>query len=470
MGTVWKARDNLSGEVIALKILHEHYADDEGVVSRFEREVEVTRRIDSEYVAKTLGFGRREGRPFTSMEYVEGPSLRAIVREGGPLPWAEARRLLRHVALGLEAAHAAGVVHRDVKPSNIIVTPAGTAKLVDFGIALAEDLTSLTGTSATLGTPAYMAPEPPGPQADLYALGCVAFEVLTGEPPFKGESQQEIVVKHLREEPDLSRLPPDARPTVGWLLKKKLQERAPRASLVAAVLEGASTVPRRGIGRSPAALRPVLLGVAGALAAVLAASLGWVLLGGGDNEPPVSPAGQTVVVTGATLSPSPRSPVPPSATATPTPVSTDGSSFPTATSTPTPTQTPSPPPTVAPAPTTATVVAPTEPPAPAGPYFSLEGPASGCPGTALILAYQDVATETVAFGTYRGPTVTSAQNVIGGPGRESGFATYPTYSPLTPGTYRLDVVVNGQLVASRSIEVFAENSPACGATPTASAE
>ena len=102
MGTVWRARDTRDGSVVALKLLHEQYADDPYFVARFEREVEVTRRIDSPYVVKTLGFGKRDGRPFIAMEFVEGRSLREIVREDGVYAWPEAKRILRQVALGLE--------------------------------------------------------------------------------------------------------------------------------------------------------------------------------------------------------------------------------------------------------------------------------------------------------------------------------------------------------------------------------
>ena len=145
MGTVWKARDAESGEIIALKLLHSLYVDDADYVARFEREVEVSQRILSPNVVRVLGYGKREGVPYVAMEYVDGVSLRDLVRERGSLPWEEAKPILRQIAEGLGAAHGAGVIHRDVKPSNIMVDTSGTVKLLDFGIARAMDLTRMTG-------------------------------------------------------------------------------------------------------------------------------------------------------------------------------------------------------------------------------------------------------------------------------------------------------------------------------------
>jgi serine/threonine-protein kinase len=286
MGTVWKARDTATGGMVALKIPYEHFLEDEDFAARFEREVEMTRRIESPYVVRTLGFGRQEGRPFIAMEYVEGESLRELLKRAGPLGWDEAKRILRQVALGLEAAHRADVIHRDVKPSNILVAGDGTAKLVDFGVARAGDLTALTGTSTTIGTPAYMAPEEGGSaQADLYALGCVAFELVTGRQVFAGDTQQQVILRHVREQPDLSALPEEARRIVGWLLKKKAADRPRSAAQLAAVLEGTSSMPF-GAGRARPLWRPVALGFAGIAVAAVGVLVPLLALGGGDGDGP----------------------------------------------------------------------------------------------------------------------------------------------------------------------------------------
>ena len=237
MGVVWKARDTETGEVVALKLLHKVLIDDPDYVARFEREVEISRRIQSPNVVRTLGYGTQDGIPYMAMEYVDGSSLRDFVKERGHVEWATARPILRQIAEGLAAAHRAGVIHRDIKPSNVLIAPDRTAKLADFGIARAADMTRLTGGSTVLGTPHYMAPDTEASEAsDLYAFGCIAFEMLTGVPPFTGESSQQVMMKHIREEPKLTGLPPEPRPLVEALLAKERSQRPRSASAVAKAL------------------------------------------------------------------------------------------------------------------------------------------------------------------------------------------------------------------------------------------
>ena len=270
MGVVWKARDLETGEIIALKLLHELYVDDEDYVARLEREVEIARRIDSPYVVKVLGYGRQDGVPYVAMEYVEGQSLRELLKAKGKLSWddwAAAKTILRQTAEGLAAVHAAGVIHRDIKPSNILIGKDGTAKLADFGIARAGDLTRMTGSVTMLGTPAYMAPDlEVTEQSDLYALGCVLYEMLAGTPPFVSDSQQQVLMRHIREEPDLKKLPADARPMAAWLLAKDPARRAPDANAVVTALSGTTLSSQGGRSRWRVAAfiaLPVLVGVAG---------------------------------------------------------------------------------------------------------------------------------------------------------------------------------------------------------------
>jgi serine/threonine protein kinase len=147
------------------------------------------------------------------------------------------------------------VVHRDLKPSNVLIGPDGVAKLADFGIAKGLDLTRVTGTSTLLGTPAYLAPEGPLDQrSDLYSLGIVAYELLTGTAPFTGSTYQEVIVRHIREAPDLSKLPPEARDIVGWLLAKDPKERPQRASALLPVLYGAIAAPKAPPVSAPASV------------------------------------------------------------------------------------------------------------------------------------------------------------------------------------------------------------------------
>lgn len=226
MGVVWKARDVATGEIVAVKLLHALFADDADYVARFEREVEIGRRIVSPHVVQVLGFGRRDGVPYLTMEYVDGESLKELVKARGRLSWDEARPILRQVADGLQAAHDAGVIHRDMKPSNILIAPDGTAKVADFGIAKAADMTALTGSATMLGTPSYMAPEATTTVAsDWYAFGCIAYEMLAGTPPFTGDTMQQVLMKHMRDDPDLSKLPVQARAVVAALLDKDPERR-----------------------------------------------------------------------------------------------------------------------------------------------------------------------------------------------------------------------------------------------------
>jgi serine/threonine-protein kinase len=180
MGVVWRAHDTRTGNDVALKVLHASLAGDYEYLQRFQREVEMASRVQSPYVVRVLGYGVRDGSPYMAMEYIQGKSLRESIAERGRHEWSDAKRILRHVVLALDAIHAAGIVHRDVKPANIIVAD-GVAKLADFGVARAFDLTRLTATSTMLGTPAYMAPEGQLDQrSDLYSLGIVLYEMLSG--------------------------------------------------------------------------------------------------------------------------------------------------------------------------------------------------------------------------------------------------------------------------------------------------
>jgi len=239
MGVVWKARDEETGQIVALKLMREIYAEDADYVARFERELELAKRINSVHVVRVLGFGVRQKMPYLALEFVDGPSLHDALAKHGPYSWAEASALLAQLAQGLADAHAAGVIHRDVKPSNVLIGPAGVAKITDFGIARGLDSTRLTATSAMIGTPAYLAPEgPKDARSDLYSLGIIGYQLLTGAPPFVGQTYQEVLLAHIRDEPDLTRLPADARPVVAWLLAKDPAQRPRNAWEVIPVVEG----------------------------------------------------------------------------------------------------------------------------------------------------------------------------------------------------------------------------------------
>lgn len=219
MGVVYAARHPARGEALALKTLRAELADDATQLERFEREREALGRVAHRAIGTVVGGGRlSDGRPYFVMPALGGRSLRAELDERGRLPKEEAWPLARELALGLAAAHEAGVVHRDLKPENVLLVPRDGAPpqpvLIDFGLAKleplreadAEALAKLTATGAPLGTPRYMAPEQwwgltPTEATDQYALGCVLFELLAGRPPFDGTRYPELCEAHLHHAP-----------------------------------------------------------------------------------------------------------------------------------------------------------------------------------------------------------------------------------------------------------------------------
>jgi serine/threonine protein kinase len=243
MGVVWRARDRQTGQLVAIKVLQTAAIDDPELRKRFEREADLAAKIESKRVVRVLGHGMATGnRPFIVMELVEGHSLRDVMAAHGPYRWDEIRPFLLTIARALADAHAEGVIHRDVKPSNVMVTADGSIKLADFGIARDLDQTRLTRTAATIGTPAYLAPEGSVDQrSDLYAIGIIAYEMLAGRPPFMGDTPQEVLLSHLRSEPDLSKIPTESRRVVGWLLAKDPARRPQSAEALVAALQAGVT-------------------------------------------------------------------------------------------------------------------------------------------------------------------------------------------------------------------------------------
>src|SRR5215471_7210487 len=295
MATVWRARDEVLGREVAVKVLSPQFAADAGFVARFEREARHAARLSHPRLVTVFDCGIDDGTAFIVMELVAGRTLRQVLDEAGIVPPAQAAGIAAAVCEALEVAHGAGLVHRDIKPANIVVS-GGEVKVLDFGIVRAEGTAGLTRTQAVLGTAAYLSPEqasgrPAGPQSDLYSLGCVLFEMLTGQPPFTADSAVGLAYRHVHDDPG----PPSARrPGAGgqldvmtaWLLAKDPAARPPGAAAARAVLPGLQEdgVPSgrsRGGLRRPTRAEMVL---AGALAAVLVA-LAAVLLSGPAARP-----------------------------------------------------------------------------------------------------------------------------------------------------------------------------------------
>ena len=201
MGEVYRAEDTNKGRTVALKILAEQYWQDEKFRTRFQRESRAAAVLQEPHVIPIHDWGEIDGHPYIDMRLVEGKTLQELLSDG-PLPPARASFIIGGVAAALDAAHAAGLIHRDVKPQNIIVTPSDFPYLVDFGIAEAKGESGLTNTGMQIGTFAYMAPErfrdtEATPAVDVYALACVLYESLTGEAPFPSGSLEQIMTAHL---------------------------------------------------------------------------------------------------------------------------------------------------------------------------------------------------------------------------------------------------------------------------------
>jgi eukaryotic-like serine/threonine-protein kinase len=205
MGEVWEADDTVLGRRVALKALVEELAADDRATRRFVREARATARLAHPNVARVYDFGRDGDAPFLVMELLEGRTLADRVA-AGPLPPAEAARVAAAVADALDAAHQRGIVHRDVKPSNVMLAPDGAVKVMDFGIAAAADETHSTTGSGLYATVAYVSPErvagqPATPASDMYSLGAVLYELLCGRPPFSGGSPALVARAHLQDQP-----------------------------------------------------------------------------------------------------------------------------------------------------------------------------------------------------------------------------------------------------------------------------
>ncbi len=207
MGTVYRASGDDRSEPVALKILRAELAQDPEYRQRFLHEARAATTITHPHLVTVLDAGEVEGLPFLAMPLVAGEPLDVVLRARGPLRPEQVVRIATEIGSALDALHAAGLMHRDVKPANILIEPDGRSALTDFGLAKGETgYQTVTAAGMIVGTVAYVAPERirgerATPASDVYALGCTVFECLTGAPPFAGPTQMTVLVGHLQEEP-----------------------------------------------------------------------------------------------------------------------------------------------------------------------------------------------------------------------------------------------------------------------------
>lgn len=298
MGEVWQATDLVIGRQVAIKILKDEYLGDPGFLERFRAEARHAALVNHEGIANVFDYGEEEGSAYLVMELVPGEALSTILEREHVLPTDKVLDIVAQTASALQAAHAAGLVHRDIKPGNLLITPDGRVKITDFGIARIADQVPLTATGQVMGTVQYLSPEqasghPASPTTDIYSLGIVAYEALAGRRPFTGESQVAIAMAQINETPP--DLPVTVSEPVRNLVYSCIAKNPADRPQTAAHLARAANALRRGDVRGAAAAVPAILGAA---AGATAATAILPQQGGpGTAATTVLPAGAAVTTT-----------------------------------------------------------------------------------------------------------------------------------------------------------------------------
>ena len=226
MSTVYLAVDETLGRHVAIKVLHQEISDQQDQLERFRREARAVAQLSHPNLVGVIDAGEEGGRPFIVFEYVPGQTLKQRISAEGRLPLDEATAYAIEIGRGLQAAHQARLIHRDVKPQNVLIDPEGRAKITDFGIALSLESHGLTATGRVLGTTDYVSPEQAmgreiDARTDVYSLGILLYEMLTGEVPFKAETQVGVAMKHVNETvPNVQRRRPDASAVLAAAIEK----------------------------------------------------------------------------------------------------------------------------------------------------------------------------------------------------------------------------------------------------------
>ncbi|MBN9612041.1 MAG: protein kinase, partial [Actinobacteria bacterium] len=277
MGEVWKASDSIIGRSVAIKILKDEYMGDPGFLERFRAEARHAALVNHEGIANVFDYGEEQGSAYIVMELVPGEPLSAIIEREGRLPSDRVLGIVAQTATALQAAHDAGLVHRDIKPGNLLITPEGRVKITDFGIARIADQVPLTATGQVMGTVQYLAPEQASghtatPSTDIYSLGIVAYECLAGKRPFTGESQVAIAMAQINDAPPA--LPDDVPQPVQRLVLACLAKDPQGRPASAAKLAQAAAALHRGNVALAASYVPMIAGAAAAATTVMPATAG----------------------------------------------------------------------------------------------------------------------------------------------------------------------------------------------------
>ena len=268
MGEVWEATDHVIGRTVAIKILKDEYMGDPGFLERFRAEARHAALVNHEGIASVFDYGEEAGSAFLVMELVPGEALSTILERDGSLSTDKTLDIVAQTSAALQAAHAAGLVHRDIKPGNLLITPDGRVKITDFGIARIADQVPLTATGQVMGTVQYLSPEqasghPASPATDTYSLGIVAYESLAGKRPFTGESQVAIAMAQINEQ--APPLPPTVAVPVQNLVMAMIAKKPEERPASSAAVARAATALRRGdVAAAAAAVPAVATGAAAA--------------------------------------------------------------------------------------------------------------------------------------------------------------------------------------------------------------
>lgn len=244
MGEVWKAHDEILGRTVAIKILKEEYTGDEAFLRRFRAEARHTALLNHPGIADIYDYGEQAGSGYLVMELVPGRPLSVILEKEKTLPWEKTLSILAQTGRALQVAHDQGLVHRDVKPGNLLITPTRRVKITDFGIARLADQVPLTATGQVMGTVQYLSPEQATGQhatgsSDIYALGVIGYEALVGHRPFTGESQIAIALKQVNDPPPPlpEDIPAPVRALIMTMLAKEPEQRPENATKMADAAE-----------------------------------------------------------------------------------------------------------------------------------------------------------------------------------------------------------------------------------------